>query len=224
MLATACLLSTLAPVSDAFATSVEIVFIATDGVGVPGSNTIAAAPGDTLTAMISIAADAAGVSIYGISLVFDMDVDDELQLISATELLNAPFMFNADPGCASTQESTGAKSGAVRTCEAATLAEGPTGPGLVDIIEVVFQVTDNVATDGFDIETGLFNAGFDGIFDNADQPVTAVYGEAAVNRVPEPDGLLLVGLGFLAVLRLRRRAGARRRQTHVDHARVAISV
>jgi len=193
---------------NASATTIDITFTGTDGLGVVGSNTISALPGDTLSASVSISADAAGVSSYGISMLFDTDFGDELNLISVNELLTAPFTFNVTPGCASTQESSGAQVGNVLTCEAGTFGAGPS-LATVDIMDLVFLVTANVATDGFDMETGLFNSGFDGIFDNVGGPVTPTFGQAAVDLLllPEPGTGLLVSLGLLGfALRSRKRS------------------
>lgn len=193
---------------NASATTIDITFTATDGLGVVGSNTISALPGDTLSASVSISADAAGVSSYGISMLFDTDFGDELNLISVNELLTAPFTFNVTPGCASTQESSGAQAGNVLTCEAGTFGAGPS-LATVDIMDLVFLVTANVATDGFDIETGVFNTGFDGIFDNVGGPVTPTFGQAVVDLLllPEPGTGLLVSLGLLGfALRSRKRS------------------
>ena len=193
---------------NASATSIDITFTATDGLGTVGSNTISALPGDTLSATVSLTADSAGVSSYGISLLFDTDFGDELNLISVTELLTAPFSFNFNAGCESTEESTGSQAGSVLTCEAATFGVGPS-LATVAIIDLVFQVTANVESDGLDIETGLFNPGFDGVFDNQQSSLvaSAIFGQAAVNLlVPEPGTGLLVGLALLGfALRSRKR-------------------
>ncbi|MFP8881602.1 MAG: PEP-CTERM sorting domain-containing protein [Myxococcota bacterium] len=193
---------------NASATTIDITFTATDGLGTVGSDTISALPGDTLSATVSLTADSAGVSSYGISLLFDTDFGDELNLISVTELLTAPFAFNLNVGCRSAQESTGSQAGNVLTCEAGTFGAGP-ALSTVDIIDLVFLVTANVATDGSDIEIGLFNTGFDGVFDNGVSALSVIpiFGQAAVNlRVPEPSTGLLVGLGLLGfALRSRKR-------------------
>ncbi|MFP6624269.1 MAG: PEP-CTERM sorting domain-containing protein, partial [Myxococcota bacterium] len=138
---------------------------------------------------------------------FDTDFGDELNLISVTELLTAPFAFNFTVGCQSAQESTGSQAGNVLTCEAATFGAGPSLT-TVDIIDLVFLVTANVATDGSDIETGLFNTGIDGVFDNGASALSVIpiFGQAAVNLLPEPGTGLLAGLGLLGcALRSRKR-------------------
>jgi len=191
---------------NASAATVGIVFTATTGSGTPGTDEIGAEPGDLLTAIVSIEPDAAGISSYGISVLFDMDLGNELDLASVTELLNAPFTFNFDPGCASTQESTGAQEGQVLTCEAGTFGTGPPPPTSVAIMELQFFVTANVVDDSFDIELGFFNPGFDGVFDNAGGSVIPIFGRASVNVIPEPNTALLLGLGFVGLAsRLRKR-------------------
>ena len=193
---------------NASATTIDITFTATDGLGVVGSNTISALPGATLSASVSISADAAGVSSYGISILFDTDFGGELNRISVSELLTSPLTFNVTAGCASTQESSGAQAGNVLTCEAGTFGVGPS-LATVDIMDLVFHVTAKVATDGFDMETGVFNTGFDGIFDNVGGPVTPTFGQAAVDLLllPEPGTGLLVSLGLLGfALRSRKRS------------------
>lgn len=189
----------------ATAVSVDITFTATSGAGTTGFSNIGAAPGDFLTATVSITPDAAGISSYGISLFYDMDFGNELDLILATELLPPAFDFNVTPACAATQQSTEALVGYVLTCEAGTFSNGPTVPLPFDIMTILFQVTGNVTGDGFDIETGLFNVGIDGIFDNAGGVVSPVFGTAGVYLIPEPSTALLVGLGLVGIASSRRR-------------------
>ena len=180
------------------ATPIGITFTETTGLGVVGSNTIDAAPGDVLTAVVTLFPDAGGVSNYGVSLLFDEDLGDELDLISVEELATAPlFNFGSPLGCGSTQESSSTEAGSVSFCEAGTFGNGPVEPATIEIVRVVFQATASVATDGADIQTGLFATGLDGIFDNAGIEVAdPVFGAAVVNRLPEPRSLLLFSIGL----------------------------
>ena len=145
-----------------------------------------------------LSAGSEGISSYGISIQFDVDLADELDLQSAVETLPLGFDINFSPGVDGTQESDASQIGEILTFEAATLAFGPADLSFeIGVIE--FLVTSNVATDGVDIEGGLF--GFvDGIFDNlgVDLAATTVFNSASVN-VPEPATSLLLALGLLAI-------------------------
>jgi hypothetical protein len=69
------------------AIKVDVVWISTTGAGTPGGPSIDAAPGDQLVAEIRITPDGGGLAAYAISLEFDTDLGDELDLVSATEFL-----------------------------------------------------------------------------------------------------------------------------------------
>jgi hypothetical protein len=175
-----------------FAADVSIRFTNTTGAGTVGSNSIAAAPGDVLTARVSVEPDGAGISNYILSLEFDTGLGDALDLMSATELLDPAFELNLDAGCAATMESANGQKGRVLSCEAVTLGNGPIAPTSVDILEVVFQTTGQIASANAQMQTGFFNPGIDGMFDNGGTAVTPTHGIATV--VPEPG----VGAGLLA--------------------------
>jgi hypothetical protein len=188
----------LAP--NVWAAAVSFEWTATTGSGSPGSNFILAAPGDQVTLDILLTADASGVSSYGISMEFDNDLGNELNLLNATELLPGGFLFNLTPGVAGTVESDASTVGRVNTFEAATFGAGPVSTTFV-IGQVRFLATASLVTDGSDIFAGLFNSGIDGLFNNSGQDLgpTADFGEAGVNLVPIPASLPLLGSG-LAVL------------------------
>jgi hypothetical protein len=196
----------LAP--NAWAAIVSFEWTATTGSGSPGSNFILAAPGDQLTLDILLTADAGGVSRYGISIEFDDDFGNELNLLNATELLPGGFLFNLTPGVAGTVESDALTVGRVDTFEAGTFGDGPVSTTFV-IGQVQFLATANLATDGPDIFAGLFNTGIDGLFNNSGQDLgpTADFGEAGINLVPIPASLPLLasGLAVLGILIRRRR-------------------
>jgi len=183
----------------------ELVFVASSGAGAPGTSTIQAEPGDLLTAEIRVTAGPEGVSAYGISLEFDVDLGDELDVVSVTELLPPGFSFSFTPGVARIQESAATRPGRVLTFEGATLGLGPANRTFV-IGELVLRVTDALATDGADLVLGLWNPGVDGLFDNAgaDLAPSASFGSASIVALPEPASALLVALGLAALARLRR--------------------
>jgi hypothetical protein len=142
--------------------TIDLVWTATTGSGTTGGSTITAASGDQLTAQITLIKGANDVCCYAVSLQFDADLGDELDLVSATEF-TPPALSSATPGAVEgTQESNGSQKGNVLTFEAFDLTNtNPPGPWLVG--EVVFDVTANVVTDGADVTSGVFNAGIDAI-------------------------------------------------------------
>jgi hypothetical protein len=199
--------------------TVEFVWTSTTGAGTPGGPSIAAAPGDQLVGELRITADAGGLLAYSLSVGFDPDLGNELDLVSATELLPAGMQFNLSSGSVgATQESTASQPGGAAMIEAVNLTTaGPTSGTLV-AAELTFDVTANVATDGNDVFTHEYSASGDGVGDNALSRVTPVYLHASVDALsPDVPALgapmlgvaaLLILLAGLAVL-MRRHAVAR---------------
>lgn len=183
---------------------VELLFTSLNGAPIAAAASVAAQPGDRLGASLLVRADAAGVSSYSISLRFDSDLRDELDLLVATEVVSPAFEIDLSEGPVSIQESSSLLAGEILSFAALSL-----GPGIADarfeIAALEFEVTGNLATDGADVLTGLFNASVDGIFDSqgTDVASAAEFRSAAVN-VPEPASAALLGLG-VTVLALRRR-------------------
>jgi hypothetical protein len=208
------------PVGPAAATAtVDLVWTASSNpaaAGGLGTNTIAAAPGDLVTlAVVFTPFSSDGVSVYGVSVRFDFDLLDELDLSGAPEefgmkptitctpfpscFFESPTMSPFTPGVSSVVESNLGFTGFVYTFEAGTCGNGPTDTfGAFKIGEIHFQVNSSVMTDGFDIESGFFNVGTDGAFSNPGQPIDMTFGSASLDQIPEPATLVLVAAGLAA--------------------------
>ena len=108
---------------------------------------------------------------------------------------------------------SGGPKGVLYTFESASIGSGAKNTTLT-FARVVFTTnTANIANDGDDIFSGLFNPGQDGIFNEANASVAGVsFGGAAVNVnvVPEPatSSILAVSLGVLLLAGARKRASS----------------
>ncbi len=194
----------LAPVAQA--NSVSLIWSSTSGAGITGSDTILAAAGDELILDVILEAGTSGISIYGISLRFDTDLANELDLNGQPlELLPPGFQFNTTPGVEGVVESDATTAGQVQTIEGVTFGAGPASTSFL-IGQISFLVTGNVATDGSDIFSGLFNTGVDGLFDSNSLALTDVaFGTATVQVVPLPAAAWLFASAVLGLGALRKK-------------------
>jgi hypothetical protein len=231
------------------ALSVELRWTDTTGAGETGSDVIVAEPGDEVTLDIIVTIDSAGVDFYTLSVVFDDDLMDELDIVETIEFehvannqcdpliieqlgpfpdcanvsLFGPELKNQTEGIVSEVESDATTAGLAEGFEAATPLLGPdAGPADVyfRVGRIVFLVTENVASDGADLE-GSILTGADGYADNSlaffvgidDMPSPAVTPGFATVNAPEP-GAAVLGAAAAATLaglhRRRRRRGAGR--------------
>jgi hypothetical protein len=186
---------------------VELEFTSTTGAGTPGGSAIQAAPGDDLTLAMYLSVGSEGVSSYGISILFDEDLLDELDVVEVTEHLPAGLDFHFTPAIQLGRESNGLVVGRLLTFEAATIFDGPTGERF-RVATVVFRVTDRVASDGDDVRAGLFNPGIDGIFSNSGSDISpTLFPTARVDFIPEPTTGVLLAAGLLCLAAARRLQG-----------------
>ena len=184
---------------------VELVFVQQNGGGIAPTNSLPAVAGDTLVASLQITADAAGVSSYGVSVTFDVDGLDELELIGVTEVVNAAFDLDlGGSGPISQTDSVVGTAGSILS-----LAAGASGPGIANatfqIALLTFAVNASVVGDGIDLLPTFQNTGVDSIFSTsgADLTASAVLQGASVG-VPEPVIGWLLALGGLAAVTRRR--------------------
>jgi hypothetical protein len=173
--------------------SIELEWTATTGDGTIGTNVIEAVRGDEITLDIIVAVDSAGVDSYSLSVAFDEDLMDELDIVETIEFAHIPVipcdplieeqigefpdcvtlfgpeLENLNEGIESETESTGAVAGLAEGFEASAPTLGPDA-GPLDLRfrvgRIVFRVTRNVATDGDDLEGSVLSL-LDGYTDNA---------------------------------------------------------
>jgi hypothetical protein len=173
-------------------TAVDVSWTATTGDGILSGNTIDALDGDVLTAEILILTGFEGLSAYSVSIEFDSALDDELDLVSAVATSNPGWVLTQSPSPVSTSESSTSVAGTVHsfnaTCVSVPCVFSPFD--LVVVGEVQFQVK-NVASDGTDLASGLFNVGVDEMRDDfgLDLSLTTTFSSVSVDQgvvPPEP--------------------------------------
>ncbi|MCH2173289.1 PEP-CTERM sorting domain-containing protein [Myxococcota bacterium] len=202
----------------ASATSVSLVVV--DGVGAgidsfTGSSVTATGTGDgTFTVDVQINVDEAGLSTMFMSLEYDTDLGNELNTVGFQEmswsLVNmmgntTRQLSQLNGGVNSSQESNGTQEGQLYTFDAYSTGSGPASTSIT-FARVVFSLNSgNISSDGDDIFSGFFNGSVDGAFDNAspngnDIGSGITFSNIAVNLVPEPGTLSLLGLGMGALV------------------------
>jgi hypothetical protein len=170
-----------------------------------GTDTLQAAPGDIVGLRMILSAGTEGISVWGISVRFDADGADELDVSGEPEEFGlsptitctpfpscfflTPGRWHQTPGIEGIQESVSGSTGFAFHFEAEDTA-GAGGP-LIDtfgpfrIGEIVFEVTPNVASDGVDLESGFFLQGWDSVYSDGGNAVIMNFGVASLDRVPD---------------------------------------
>src|SRR5262245_32405844 len=192
--------------------TIDLLFVGRNGGAIAPTDSVSAAPGDTLTLALRLRNDVR-LSLAFFSLSYDLDGDDELDVVNALEW--AGFSFFGPPCFVcfpppSTATFVGPFRGQPRSPGATLPIAGGAFAGGYQMGTVVWKVNAGANDDGADI-LSLLRFGADGILDADlnDIGASVLFRAATVNLIPEPGTAWLLGLGLAALaLRLRRRRTA----------------
>jgi hypothetical protein len=203
--------------------TVDLLFVGRNGGAIAPTDSVFALPGDTLTMVVLLHNDEALTAAW-FSLNYDVDGDDELDVVSAFQWRGlaihksgtdffAPGFSTVEP-FRSTATFVGSFQGITRNFWGPrTLPpSGGAFAGGYQMGTVVWKVNPGVNDDGADVVSGLFNFGYD-FFRGAEFGDVGVdFNPATV--IPEPGTASLLGLGIVGLVLLwrGRRLGARSRR------------
>jgi hypothetical protein len=197
--------------------ALDLVFIEKNGGAIAATDTVTAAAGDTLLMALVMHTDIQ-LSAYGFSLNYDLDGDNELDVVSATQWSGVPLNAKASASftplgalAPSTSTFVGSFNATNNVNTLNLFLPANAAPGYT-IGTVVWHVNAGVNTDGADIISGFLNPGVDGLGDSSFNLIDnqALFHGATVNStvIPEPGTAGLLGFGLVGLILAGRRSRA----------------
>lgn len=167
---------------------------------------------DIITFAIVASVDSAGLGVYSVDIAWDLDGEDELDLVSyrgraslnlqTSDVPPVSIGFNINPLGPVTDSGPGQPGSVIGISAGASNPAAPYMEATSFRTGVIkFHVTGNVnKTAGNDIEVGYFDVNSNAFFDGNFVSSVPNFGGFAVDSVPEPGTSLLMGMGVLGLI------------------------